>query len=106
MSRGKASKADATGEFKGHKKSTWRDREMLEDVKEVCRNSDVDVGFTADCPDNNKFLLPTTVNKAECMSGLTRIKTKLTAIEFFCKERTILFYRTLPDIRTGTSICV
>ena len=101
LSKGKAAKADAKQELREHKQTTRRDREMLFDIKEICRNSDTDVGATIDCPDVNKFLLPTTANKAAVMGGLSRLKTKQTAIEFFSRERTILFYWTLPDIRTG-----
>ena len=104
LSKGKAAKADAKAEYRAHKHSTYKDREALNTIKDLCRGSDIDVGCTIDCPDSNKFQLPTTKNKAAVMGGLSKIKNKITAVEFFTKERTILMYRTLPDVRTGNNV--
>jgi hypothetical protein len=101
LARGKAAKADSKSEYREHKDGVFKDREMLNTVKDVCRGSVLDVGATIDRPDHNKFILPTTKNKAAVMAGLMKLKTKITAVEFFRKDRPILFYRSLPDVTTG-----
>ena len=106
LSKGKAAKLDSKAEYRAHKVSVFNDREALNSIKDKCRGSDTDVGCTIDCPDINKFQLPTTKTKPAIMAGVMKIKTKITAVEFFRKERTILMYRTLPDIRTGNPVLV
>ena len=73
-------KADAKANTEAHYRRTTQDRLELNRLKDYFRRSETNVGATIDCPDGNKFVTPTTHNKAGIMDSVTKIKNKIHAV--------------------------
>ena len=104
LAKGKAAVADSKADYRKHRTEVYKDKQEFLRIKDSCRDSETRVGATIDCPDRNKFAMPTTKNKAAVMGTMMKIKNKITAVEFFDSTRKLLFYRSLPDVRTGADL--
>ena len=79
------------------------DREELARVSRLCAVDAEHFGFFIDAVDSQKFGIPTTGSQAKCLSGMRRVKQKLTGVQLFKDDRLLLF-RTLPDVKTGGNL--
>ena len=79
------------------------DREELARLARKCVVDDEHFGFFIDAVDSQKFGIPTTASQAKCLSGMRRIKQKLTGVQLVNNDGLLLF-RTLPDVKTGGNL--
>ena len=101
MATGPGERAAARKKQQLHINAIREDRTELARIRSECRHGKTKVGFAIDAGDTRKFLIPTTQSTAKTLAGLHRIKSKLTAVEFFNEARDLLLFRTLPTIKTG-----
>ena len=80
------------------------DREELARVIRLCITNPKHAGFYIDAADSCKFGIPTTEAKGKNMSELWRIRQKLTCVQEFDLQKSLHFFRTLPDVPTGGNL--
>ena len=80
------------------------DRKELARVIRQCITNPKHSGFYIDAADSCKFQVPTTSAKGKNMSELWRIRQKLTCIQEFDLNKSLHFFRTLPDVPTGANL--
>lgn len=86
-----------------HLQSQQENRAELDRVKRLCKVDPQHVGVFVDAVDKNKFGIPTTESASKTLSGIQRIKQKITGVQFFSSKK-LLFFRTLPDVPTGGNL--
>ena len=86
-----------------HYEVVQSDREELARLARKCVVDDEHFGFFIDAVDSQKFGIPTTASQAKCLSGMRRIKQKLTGVQLVNNDGLLLF-RTLPDVKTGGNL--
>jgi len=101
MAKNKVERDIARGKLKEHHVKIKADRQTLSMWRSAC-DGILKVGLSIDAADSNKFTTPTTKAKAKVLSGLKRIKNKITGVEMLGKTRRLWLFRTLPNVVTGS----
>ena len=90
-------------QLRKHHSEVMEDRDELARIARLCKTDKRHVGFFIDAVDKNKFGIPTTERQPKCLSGLKRIKHKVTGVQFF-KDDNVLLFQNLPDVPTGGNL--
>ena len=93
-------------EKRAHIDEVLDDREQIAAVKRKCMTDPKHAGFYLDAQDSAKYQLPTTNSQAKVLSQLWRLRQKLSCIQMFDQEKSLAFFRTLPDVPTGANLTV
>ena len=91
-------------EFMRHILAVYDDRDYLARIIRLCMTDIKHFGAYFDAADSNKYPLPTTRSTGKNLAQLWRLRQKFTCFQLFDTQKSLIFFRTLPNVATGGNL--